>query len=205
VGDGAEEEEEEEDEDGQEELGWCDGRRCSGDLNLMMESDYCLPVGSRNPARRYTRRLNEEERDDHQDDSDSDDPVAVDDGDIDHGRDGALYDHGVSFGKYRRADVTLLLPASCKLPRGLFYDDRASDIVNSVPISFFDSIQKPRRHLTSADIDCYNTHVMSARKFEAESEWTGAISSYLQAIEVCDEDVILHGKLAFLSRKMEYL
>jgi hypothetical protein len=62
--------------------------------------------------------------------------------------------------------------------------------------------EKPISILSLESIEDYNQNVNFASKFEHKKEYESAALHYVKAIQICDEDISLHGKLAWLREEL---
>jgi hypothetical protein len=51
----------------------------------------------------------------------------------------------------------------------------------------------------------YNKFIIQAVKKEKKSSFEESLLHYIHALEICDSDVELHGKIAYLSEKLDLL
>lgn len=54
-------------------------------------------------------------------------------------------------------------------------------------------------------IERYNDSVARGQRCEMQKDYVSAVCCYAEAVDICDEDVLLHGKLAYLSQKVGIL
>ena len=63
-------------------------------------------------------------------------------------------------------------------------------------------IERPSSRLLTATREEYNTLLHNAYMKEQEGEYEATVRLYCSALALCDEDVALHGKLAWLLNKL---
>ena len=90
---------------------------------------------------------------------------------------------------------------------GSDYADCTADKENKclpVNLAFRGPVHRPPHSVTVKQKREYNQRVLEAQSSEGRQELEPALESYLAALEICDSDPALHGKMAFLSRELDF-
>jgi hypothetical protein len=96
-----------------------------------------------------------------------------------------------SFSKFKRTNVPLLNSAAAI---GSLADGGCLLTVEP---------ELPASHLTAEQVDHYNSIITQAAACEKNGDHLDAVSHYIRALQLCDEEVTLHGKIAYLSQKLD--
>ena len=64
--------------------------------------------------------------------------------------------------------------------------------------------KKPFNVLSKEKIDEYNESIHKGQLAEMEKDKEGSLASYMNAFNICDEDILLHGKVIYLAEKLQY-
>ena len=75
---------------------------------------------------------------------------------------------------------------------------------NIPKINFQGKITRSKYDVTDKERAKYNKSVSRAQKMECHGEIEEALEYYLEALEICDADAVLHGKMAYLSQKLNF-
>lgn len=76
--------------------------------------------------------------------------------------------------------------------------------MNIPTINFQGKITRPKYDVTDKERAKYNKSISRAQKMECHGEIEEALEYYLEALEICDADAVLHGKMAYLSQKLNF-
>ena len=84
--------------------------------------------------------------------------------------------------------------------------ERSADKENmNIPkINFQGKITRSKYDVTDKERAKYNKSISRAQKMECHGEIEEALEYYLEALEICDADAVLHGKMAYLSQKLNF-
>ena len=74
----------------------------------------------------------------------------------------------------------------------------------SSKINFQGKITRSKYDVTKKEREKYNKSISRAQKMESHGELEEALEYYLEALEICDADASLHGKMAYLSQKLNF-
>jgi hypothetical protein len=110
-----------------------------------------------------------------------------------------------AFLEYSAIDVVPLMDTAKET--GSAYADLSADKENrSLPVNltFRGPVHRPAHSVTAKQKRLYNQRVLEAQSSEGQRDLEPALESYLAALEICDADAALHGKMAFLSRELDY-
>ena len=75
--------------------------------------------------------------------------------------------------------------------------------LNTVWVCHDIPLSRPQGELGTGEVQAYNTHIQQADAAEAGKDYEGACRVYLQALFIYDGDPMLHGKLAYLTHKLQ--
>jgi hypothetical protein len=94
-------------------------------------------------------------------------------------------------------------------PLGNNDDDHAEcsadkENMNIPKINFQGKITRSKYDVTDKERAKYNKSISRAQKMECHGEIEEALEYYLEALEICDADAVLHGKMAYLSQKLNF-
>jgi hypothetical protein len=110
-----------------------------------------------------------------------------------------------AFLEYSAIDVVPLMDIARET--GTVHADLSADKENrsvSVNLAFRGPVHRPAHSVTAKQKRLYNQRVLEAQSSEGQRDLEPALESYLAALEICDADPALHGKMAFLSRELDY-
>ena len=82
--------------------------------------------------------------------------------------------------------------------------DKENMKASSSKINFQGKITRSKYDVTKKEKEKYNKSISRAQKMESHGELEEALEYYLEALEICDADASLHGKMAYLSQKLNF-
>eukprot|EP01038_Epipyxis_sp_PR26KG_P004727 gene4727-6632_t len=86
-------------------------------------------------------------------------------------------------------------------PPKLFYDSIKSNILQTLGWNDFQfTPQHPLAYMTDENIVTYNDCVSEGLEHESMNDYNYAIRKYAEAMDLCDEDIVLFGKIAWMSQ-----
>ena len=111
----------------------------------------------------------------------------------------------VSFSQFRSVDIICPLPLDCNEVEndnpnlcGKEGEGKKRDFRRPIPID------RPISSVTDKKKKIYNNKISDAKENEKLGNYENSFKLYVEALEICDEDTALHGKLAYISQELEY-
>ena len=108
-----------------------------------------------------------------------------------------------SFAKFRHIDSVSLIPIDGAEHSVEYFSDKENK--NKIKINFQGPIEKPLSKISEKEKRIYNKKILEAQRAEERGDYERSFRTYLEALEVCDEDAYLHGKLAYISQELDLL